>query len=186
MINRLLTLLAAAAVAACGSKSPAPATPTPPTTADHADGSGSAVATPGGSDTKPDTKPADKPSEPAKPDPGKAKADLMAAETAAYEQAKPVFAKYCASCHTKDGKKATKKKLDHFTMDTYPFGGMHTNSIGNEVRKVLAIGGGKATMPFDKPGLVKGSDLATIKAWTEAWQASGQAGNHPVEAADKD
>ena len=134
-------------------------------------------------DTKPaDTKPAD--TKPAKPD--TAKADLMAAENAAYEKAKPVFTKYCATCHTKDGKKATKKKLDHFTMDTYPFGGEHTKSIGNEVRKVLAIDGGKATMPFDKPGLVKGADLATIKAWTEAWQASGQAGNHPVDPADKD
>jgi mono/diheme cytochrome c family protein len=184
MTKQLITFLATAAFAACGSKSPAPAAPAAPAPAEHDDGSGSAVATGPTEPTKP-VEPA-KPIEPAKPDPEKVKAELMAAETAAYDKAKPVFAKYCASCHTKDGKKAAKKKLDHFTMDTYPLGGHHTASIGNEIRKVLAIDGGKATMPFDKPGSIKGDDLLTIKAWTEAWAASGQAGNHPAESADKD
>lgn len=110
----------------------------------------------------------------------------MAAETAAYEKAKPVFDKYCSGCHTKGGKKATAKKLEHVDMTTYPFGGMHTASIGNEVRKVLGIDGGKATMPYGKPGSVTGDDLAAIKAWTEAWQAAGKAGAHPAEAADND
>ena len=78
--------------------------------------------------------------------------------------------------------KATKKKLDHFSMDGYPFGGEHATSIGNEIRVVLAIDGNKkATMPSDKPGSVTGDDLAAIKAWTEAWLASGAAGNHPIE-----
>jgi hypothetical protein len=33
---------------------------------------------------------------------------------------------------------------------------------------------------------VTGEDLATIKAWSEAWQAAGAAGVHPAEPADKD
>ena len=98
-----------------------------------------------------------------------------------------MFEKYCANCHTKTGKKATGKKLGHFDMTTYPFGGEHAKSIGNEIRVVLAIDGHKkATMPDDKPGSVKGDDLAAIKAWTEAWQAAGAAGAHPADPADKD
>jgi len=178
MTKAIITFLTATALAACGGSKPADPTTPPPSPPPMGDGS--AVATP--------EKPAEpaKPPEPPKPDPAKMKAELLASETAAYEAAKPVFGKYCASCHTKAGKKATKKKLDHVSMDSYPFGGMHTNSIGNEVRKVLGIDGAKPTMPFDKPGSVKGDELATIKAWTEAWQASGKAGNHPVEPAEAD
>ena len=188
MTKAIITFLTAAALASCGgSKSSDPTTPPPM-------GDGSAVATPDKpmEPAKPPEPPKEapkepvKPPEPPKPDPAKVKADLMAAEMSAYDTAKPVFGKYCASCHTKAGKKATKKKLDHFTMDTYPFGGEHTKSIGNEVRKVLGIDGAKPTMPFDKPGSVKGDDLATLKAWTEAWQASGKAGNHPVDPAEAD
>ena len=98
-----------------------------------------------------------------------------------------MLGKYCASCHSRAGKKAAKKKLDHFSMDGYPFGGEHAKSIGNEIRVVLAIDGTKkASMPPDKPGSVTGDDLAAIKAWTEAWQASGAAGNHPADPADRD
>ncbi len=79
------------------------------------------------------------------------------------------------------------KKLDHFSMDSYPFGGEHARSIGNEIRVVLAIDRTKtASTPPDRPGSVTGDDLAAIKAWTEAWQASGAAENHPAEPADKD
>lgn len=181
-MKRLVIVLVSALAACGGSKSAAPTTP-PPATGDGA-GSGSAMAEKPAEPTQP-AEPT-KPAEPAAPA-GPSKADLMAAETAAYEKAKPVFDKYCASCHTKAGKKATAKKLDHFTMDTYPFGGEHTKSIGNEIRVVLGIDGGKKpTMPYDKPGSVKGDDLALIKAWTEAWQASGKAGNHPADPADKD
>ena len=77
-------------------------------------------------------------------------------------------------------------KLGHVDMTTYPFGGMHAKAIGNQIRVVLAIDGPKATMPDDKPGSVKGADLALIKAWTEAWQAAGKAGVHPADPADKD
>ena len=185
--QHLVTFLTLTTIAACGGSKPPPAAPT----AKPVEGSTSSdpvAATPDPKPTPNDvpTKPVD-PVEPVKADPGKQKAELAAAETAAYEKAKPVFAKFCSSCHTKAGKKAAKKKLDHFSMDTYPFGGEHIKSIGNEVRKVLAIDGAKKpTMPFDKPGSVKGDDLALIKAWTEAWQASGAAGNHPVDPADKD
>src|SRR5262249_19205491 len=120
-------ILLAAALAACGSKAPPPTKPTPP------------VET---HDAVPDTKPAEtKPTEAEKPAPPKSdpKADAPAAETAAYEKAKPAFEKACATCHTKAGKKSAKKKLDHFAMDTYPFGGHHTATIGFTIRDVLGI-----------------------------------------------
>ncbi len=125
--------------------------------------------------------------QPATVDPDNVKAELLAAETAAYDKAKPVFATYCASCHTKSGKKASAKKLGHFDMTTYPFGGEHAKSIGNEIRVVLAIDGAKKpSMPEGKPGSMKPDDVATIKAWTEAWRAAGAAGVHPADPADKD
>ena len=165
-------------LAACGSKAPPTTKPAEPPPMEAPAGSATTA--------EPTTPTAPATTGPAAPDPAKAKADAVAAENAAYEKAKPVFEKYCANCHTKAGKKATAKKLDHFTMDTYPFGGEHTKSIGNEVRKVLGIDGGKATMPYDKPGSVTGDDLATLKAWTEAWQAAGKAGAHPADPADND
>jgi hypothetical protein len=175
-MTKLLAIFAV--LTACGSKAPPTATPAeaPPS----APAAGSATM------AEPATPAAPAPTEPAAPDPAKAKADAVATEDAAYEKAKPVFEKYCANCHTKAGKKATAKKLDHFDMGMYPFGGEHTKSIGNEIRKVLGIDGGKPTMPYDKPGSVTGDDLAAIKAWTEAWQAAGKAGVHPAEPADND
>ena len=193
MTRAFVTIVLFAALAACGSKSPPPAKPTDPTPivgggSATAEGSAAGSANDPMGERKPvvpDKAVPDK-AVPPKPDPEKVKADLLAAENAAYEKAKPVFAKSCANCHTKSGKKATAKKLAHFDMATYPFGGEHTKSIGNEIRKVLGIDGAKATMPFDKPGSVKGDDLALIKAWTEAWQAAGKGGVHPADPADKD
>lgn len=184
MTRHLVTILMTAALAACGSKSSAPAT----TPADPSmPGGGSAMGSAEMQAMEPPAKPVEDKPAPPKPDPEKVKGELLAAETAAYEKAKPVFDKYCASCHTKSGKKATAKKLDHLDMTTYPFGGEHAKSIGNEVRVVLGIDGGKKpTMPFDKPGTVKGDDLAAIKAWTEAWQEAGKGGVHPAEPAEKD
>jgi len=156
-MTRMTTLLVTAALAACGSKSATPkTTPTAPT------------AMTGSDSTQPEpTKQAPE------PDP---KAELLAADTKAWETAKPVLDKYCATCHTPDGKKAAKKKLDHFDMSTYPPGGHHTDTIGFTIRDVLGISGKKATMPFDKPGSIKGDELAAIKAWTDAWEASHKAG----------
>lgn len=123
------------------------------------------------------TKPT-KPTEPPAPDPEKVKVELLAAETAAFEKAKPVFDKFCAKCHTKGGKMATQKKLDHFDMTAYPFGGHHAMDVSGSIRKSLAIGGGKATMPFDKKGAVKGDELALIAAWADAFDASHKGGAH--------
>lgn len=110
------------------------------------------------------------------------KAELLAAEQAAWDRAKPVFAKACASCHTSAGKKATKKKLRHFNFDSYPPTGHHAATIGFTIRKVLGLSGKKATMPPGKPGSVQGDDLAKIQAWIDAWEAAERAGAHPPAA----
>jgi hypothetical protein len=184
MHRSFVTILMAAALAACGSKS-TPATP--PVEPMPMATNGSAMGGAEAPRTEAPAKPVEVAQIAPKPDPEKARAELVAAETSAFEKAKPVLDKYCASCHTKGNKKATSKKLAHMDMATYPFGGKHTNSIGNEIRVVLAIDGTeKATMPFDKPGSVKGAELEAIKAWTEAWQAAGKAGIHPAEPAEKD
>ncbi|CAN5917899.1 hypothetical protein BH11MYX2_BH11MYX2_04750 [soil metagenome] len=180
-----IVLILAAGLTACGSKSP-PSPTTPPEPAhDHADhdhaGSGSAVATPDPMPMVPD-----KAADPAKPDPATVKTALLASERTAWDTAKPVFDKSCATCHTKAGKESAKKKLDHFDMDTYPLGGHHTGTIGFTIREVVGITGKKPTMPFDKPGSVQGDDLAKIKAWTDAWEAADTGGAHPPAAPDKD
>lgn len=171
-------LILATVLAACGSKPP-PTTPADPH--QEARDSGSAIARPEPAPKEPETS-----SKPAAPDPAKIKADLLATERAAWATARPVFDKACASCHTKAGKKSAKKKLDHFDMDTYPPGGHHTGTIGFTIRDVLGISGKKPTMPYDKPGSIKGDDLATIKAWTDAWESAEKAGAHPPVAPDKD
>lgn len=126
-------------------------------------------------------KPADppvepKPVEPPPPDPAKVKADLLAAETAAFDKAKPVFDKWCAKCHTAKGRNTSKKKRDELDMTAYPFTG--DKAKATDIRQVLGIGGGKATMPADKKGAVKGDELALIAAWADAWDASHAGGAH--------
>jgi mono/diheme cytochrome c family protein len=145
-----------------------------------AGGAHAAAASP--SSAAPDPAPA-LPGAPAAPTPEhstKTTAELLAAETSAWQAAKPVFDGACAACHTKAGKKATKKKLNHFDMDSYPLGGHHAGTIGFTIRDVLGISGKKPTMPFSKPGSVQGDDLAKIKAWTDAWEAADKAGAHPA------
>ena len=112
------------------------------------------------------------------PEPAQDKAALLAAEQAAFEKAKPVFEAHCARCHSKGNKKAKAESLEHFDMTSYPFGGHHAAEITVEVRKVLGIGGGKATMPSDKPGAVKGEELALIASWADAYDKADQAGAH--------
>ena len=175
-MKRSFTFVVAAALVACGSKSSTPKTPTEPVAAGTPAESGKPAEP-----AKTETAKTEPTPEPPKADP---KAEFLAAETGAWDKAKPVFTKYCATCHTKDGKKAAKKKLDHFTMDTYPPGGHHTATIGFTIRDVLGISGKKATMPFDKPGSVKGDDLAMIKAWTDAWEAAEKGGAHAGAAGD--
>lgn len=116
-----------------------------------------------------------------KPDP---KGELIAAEAAAFENAKPVFDKWCAKCHAEGGKLATAKKREHFDMTKYPFGGHHAMEISKEIREALGIHGGKPTMPADKKGAVKGEELAAIKAWADAFDASHAGGAHEGGAHD--
>jgi hypothetical protein len=103
---------------------------------------------------------------------------LLAAEQDAYQRAKPVFDKYCAKCHSSAGKKAKKATLDHFSMDTYPFGGHHETEMGEAMRAVLGVAGKRPTMPKDQPGIVRGDELALIVAWSEAFDKSHAAGLH--------
>lgn len=191
MIKHIAVILATA-LAACGAT---PAAPTSPATApanqpadrDHAAGDTAAAAHDHAEHEHehehagtPDA-PAP-PADPVQPEAGGGKAALLASERSAWDAARPVFDKACASCHTAAGKKAAKKKLDHFNMDTYPLGGHHTQTIGFTIRNVLGISGKPATMPYDKPGSVQGDDLAKIKAWTDAWEAAETARAHPAAA----
>jgi hypothetical protein len=127
--------------------------------------------------TEPVTEPA-KPEEPVKPAEPDPKAELLATETAAFEKAKPVFEKHCKKCHATGSRSVSAKKLAAFDMGMYPFGGRHGMGISGAIRKVLAIGGGKATMPADAKGTVKGEELALIGAWADAFDASHAAGAH--------
>ncbi|MBL9019374.1 MAG: hypothetical protein JNL83_34620 [Myxococcales bacterium] len=169
-----MKLAVALSLAACGSTKPTPAAPTdPPAPSELGTGSASVPATPPDVPEAPAT-PAAPPVAAAEP-----KAELLAAEAAAWENAKPVFTVSCAACHTTGGKKASKKKLDHFNFDSYPPGGHHTSTIGVTIRDVMGISGKKPTMPYDKPGSVKGDDLAKIQAWVDAWEAAERGGAHP-------
>lgn len=187
MKRQLLTIFGAIAIAACGSKA------TPPTTApglvtadpdgDHDDavdeaasGNGAADHHDDGGDHPPPTP--ELPPTPPGPGAAKVKADLLAAETIAYQAAKPVFETYCAGCHRQGGKKASAKKLGHFDITSYPFAGHHRTESGKVIRQVLGIGGGKPEMPDDRPGAVKGDELALIAAWADAFDASQAAGAH--------
>ena len=164
-------------------------------------GSGSSKPTaPVNPDPVPMTEPAhdhadgghDHPTQPTKPDPdpakdlAKVKAELLAAETAAYEKAKPVFEANCARCHTKSGKMTGEKKRDHFDMTTYPFSGHHAMELGKQIRKSLGIDGSKPTMPFDKKGSVKGDDLKLIASWADAFDAAHAGGAHQEHAGHGD
>lgn len=164
MKSILLSMLVT--IAACGGGGSKPTTtqePTPPTPTE--------ASNPPPAETKQEPPPV----EPA-PDPDQPKKDALAAELAAFEKAKPVFEKFCQSCHVKGQKNANAKKLGEFEMTAYPFTGEHNTA--KDIREVLAIGGGKATMPKTKPGSVKGDDLATIAAWADAWDAAEAAGAH--------
>jgi mono/diheme cytochrome c family protein len=156
-------------MAACGGGSKAPANPEPVETTPP-------VATETPAETPPAETKQEVPPEPAKPDPEQIKKDALAAETVAFEKAKPVFEASCKSCHVKGQKNANAKKLAEFEMTAYPFTGKHGNA--KDIRTVLGIGGGKATMPKTKPGSVKGDDLAAIAAWADAWDAAEAAGAH--------
>lgn len=91
---------------------------------------------------------------------------VSAEERQAYERARPVFERYCASCHTSD--RGSAAALIHFSMDGYPFGGHHAGEIAGTIREVLGANGEKATMPQGRPGVVKGEDLQRVIDWADA------------------
>jgi mono/diheme cytochrome c family protein len=96
-------------------------------------------------------------------------------EQDAYERARPVFERYCASCHTSGaGKRAAPR---HFTMDRYPFGGHHAEQVSSTIREVLGASGQSATMPKDRPGAVQGDDLRAILDWADAFDRAHAAAN---------
>jgi hypothetical protein len=99
-------------------------------------------------------------------------------ERLAFEQAKPVFDKFCADCHTTTGRRSTTNSRAHFSMDGYPFGGHHTTSMGPTIRKVLGMTGRRAVMPRDNPGAVQGDELARVLVWADAWDKAQVAGLH--------
>src|SRR5215212_2533490 len=151
MKHILFSILVVAASLGGGGKKPAkPAEPTPTETPTPV-----AKTEP----TAPKEEPP--PPEPPKPDPEALKKEAMDKELAAFEKAKPVFEKNCASCHGK-GRSADKKTLASLDIKDYPFKGKHANAA--DIRKALGIGGGKPTMPKGKPGSVKGEDLDAISA----------------------
>lgn len=109
---------------------------------------------------------------------------LRTAESNAWLQAKPVFDKYCAGCHTQTGKQADQKKLDDFDFTIYPSSTRHPRTIGFTVRDVLGISETKPTMPADQPGTVSGRELATAKIWIDAWEAAERGGAHRPARSD--
>jgi outer membrane biosynthesis protein TonB len=171
-MKKLISILFVAALAACGGGDKKPVEPTPDPQPDP---------TP----VEPTPDPTAKPDEPVKPDeppPPDPKVELMAAETAAFEKAKPVFEKFCGKCHSDTGKSKSAKKLGHLNITAYPFTSSHGATLAADIRKALAIGGGKPTMPADKKGSVKGDDLAAIAAWADAWDAAEKGGAHEAAA----
>lgn len=172
-----LFLCAFVTLVACGSKPPPPATQAPDepaaVVASEPGVTPEATATPTPATTAPEVIP-----EPATPAPAQAEKDLLAAEISAYEAAKPVFDKFCAGCHTKAGPGAKKGTLAHFETTNYPFQGHHTDEMAASIRKTLGVGGGRATMPRNKPGSVQGEDLALILKWADAFDASHVSGAH--------
>lgn len=179
---RTLAMSLAVAVAACGGSSSKPATtPTAgPASTERVSADDDGHAAHHHDDTPPgdgDASQAEPPA-PTGDDAAAMKARLIAQETAAFEQAKPVFDKFCAGCHVQDGRGAKKKTLEHFDMTRYPFGGHHADEITASIRKTLGIGGGKPTMPKNKPGSVPADQVALIAAWADAFDASHAAGAH--------
>ncbi len=174
MKNRtyLASIFVAAALAGCGGKSKGDTTPPAGDHDGHTDGD-SHTAIPDAAVDDPPATP-DVTPEP-EPDPH---AVLKATELAAYEAAKPVFATYCGGCHVQGGAKATTKTLGHVDMTSYPFGGHHVDTITTTIGHVLGIDGAKPTMPKGKPGSVKGTELALIEAWIEAYNAADDGGAH--------
>ena len=170
---KTLLFLSILGLTACGGGGSKPATTPEPTETTPTDNMANA-ATPPAQPAEP-AEPATPPADPTPPQPDP-KQVAMETELAAFENAKPTFEKFCSGCHLQGKRGATKKALAELDITAYPFTGEHAN--GPDIRKSLGIGGGKAKMPKNKPGSVKGDDLAKITAWLDAWDAAEAAGAH--------
>lgn len=91
---------------------------------------------------------------------------------AAWANAKPVFDKFCASCHARGGPGAKPGTLAHLDITSYPFEGHHADTVAATIRKSLGMDGRKATMPRNKPGSLSAADLALVREWADAFDAS--------------
>jgi hypothetical protein len=95
---------------------------------------------------------------------------------AAFEAARPAFARHCLRCHTatgEAGRKTKAKAIRHVDMGSYPFGGHHPHDVAQLVRTSLLgdnARGKKPTMPADDVGSVTGPDLEAILAWASAFE----------------
>ncbi len=91
-------------------------------------------------------------------------------ELAAYEAARPVFQRYCATCHSGSGQLWRVSNTSHFDMSRYPFGGHHASTITATIRRVLGATGQRATMPPSRSStpVVQGAELQLVLAWADA------------------
>lgn len=97
--------------------------------------------------------------------------------TEAYENAKPVFERFCSACHAMRGTGRNADATAHFAIDGPPFGGRHhAADLVMAIRKVLGQAGSPPTMPKDRPGVLQGDDLAAVLVWTEAYEIAGAQG----------
>ncbi len=174
---RTILMMTALSLAACGSSSSTPIAPGPPQTPDAAPRDVVAPA-----DAAPVALPPPVDAAPPPPDPAAIMAALLADETAAYEAAKPVLVATCARCHQQGGKKASRGKLKHFDMTSYPFTGHHTREVGPKLREVLGAAGKPASMPPD--GDLTPEQLAPMLRLAEAWDAAEAGGAHAATAAE--
>jgi mono/diheme cytochrome c family protein len=95
---------------------------------------------------------------------------ISAAEQKSWTKAKTAFDEHCADCHTAGGEHTSARKLAKFDMSNYPFVGKKATAA--DMRKVLGLDGGKATMPKGKVGSVPDDELALIRAWADAYDAA--------------
>ena len=111
------------------------------------------------------------------PSPEQLPSSVAPAERQAYSRARPVFERYCAGCHTPGG--GNSEAVEHFNIGTYPFTGHHSHEVAETVRRALGATGKPATMPADRPGIVKGEELTRVLQWADAFD-----GAHPESAAE--
>lgn len=104
--------------------------------------------------------------------PIRADAAVAAAERAAFDAARPVFARYCWRCHAGHGKKTKASTLARLDMTSYPFASSHGDAIAAHIRVVLGLDGSAPSMPLVARGCVPAADLERVAAWADAVAAA--------------